>query len=189
MRLASTRVFPLVLMLALALLSFWLERTARDAPAPSAANRRDADYSAERFTITDYGSDGSPVSTLSAVKMVHYPEGDATVLAAPHLVQTRPAQPRLVLSADRGTLSRDGAELFLHDNVLLVREPLEQIPEARMRTSFLHLDRLREVVRSDREVSIEERGRTLVAHGMEYDNAARRLTLLAQVRGSFEVQP
>lgn len=189
MRLASTRVFPLVLMLALALLSFWLERTARDAPVPSAPNRHDADYSAERFTITDYGDDGTPESTLSAVKMVHYPGDDTTVLAAPQLVQTRPAQPRLVLSADRGTLSRDGAEVFLHDNVLLVREPLESIPEARMRTSFLHLDRVRGMARSDREVSIEEPGRTLVGRGMEYDNAARRLTLLAQVRGRFEVAP
>ncbi len=189
MKLASTRVFPLVLMLALALLSFWLERTARDTSEPSSPNRHDADYSVERFTITDYGVDGAPVSTLSAVKMVHYPGDDTTVLAAPQLVQTRPARPRLVLSADRGTLSRDGADVYLNDNVLLVREPTDQVSEARMRTSYLHLDRARQLATSDREVQVEEPGRTLAGRGMEYDNAARRLTLLSQVRGNFEARP
>jgi lipopolysaccharide export system protein LptC len=187
MRLASTRVFPLVLMLSLALLSFWLERTARDPSTPISPNRHNADYSVERFTITDYGGDGKPESTLSAVKMVHYPDDDTTVLAAPHVVQTRPARPRLVLSADRGALSHDGADVFLNDNVLLVREAGEQVPEARMRTTYLHLDRARQLASTDREVRIEEPGRTLAGQGMAYDNASRRLTLHSQVRGRFEV--
>ena len=188
MRLGSTRAFPLVLVLALALLSFWLERTAREAPVQSAPNRHDADFSAERFTITDYGRDGTPRSTLSALKMVHYPDDDSTVLAAPHLVQTRPGEPRLVLSAERGTLSRDGEEVFLNDNVLLVREPADGAPEARVRTSYLHVLPARGLARTDREVRVEERGRTLVGRGMEYDNEARRLLLQSQVRGSFEVK-
>jgi len=188
MKLASTRVFPLVLMLALALLSFWLERTAREVPMQAAPNRHDADYSVERFTITDYRRDGTPHSTLSAVKMVHYPDDDSTVLAAPRLVQTRPGEPRLVLSAERGTLSRNGEEVFLNDNVLLVREPGEDAPEARMHTSYLHVLPGQALARTDREVRIEETGRTLIGRGMEYDNEARRLVLLSQVRGSFEVK-
>jgi lipopolysaccharide export system protein LptC len=188
MKLASTRVFPLVLMLALALLSFWLERTAREAPVLSTPNRHDPDYSAERFTIIDYGRDGTPVSTLSAVKMEHYPDDDSTVLAAPRLVQTRPGEPRFDLSAERGTLSRDGEEVFLNDNVVLVREPGEGLPETRMRTSYLHVVPSRALARTDREVRVEERGRTLVGRGMEYDNRARQLLLQSQVRGSFEVK-
>jgi len=188
MKLASTRVFPLVLLTALALLSLWLERTAREAPAQATPNRHDADYSVERFSITDYGRDGTPKSTLSAVRMVHYPDDDSTVLAAPRLVQTRPGEPRLVLSADRGTLSRDGEEVFLNDNVLLVREPGEGVPETRMLTSYLHVLPGRGLARTDREVRIEEPGRTLVGRGMEYDNGARRLVLESQVRGSFEVK-
>jgi len=189
MKLASTRVLPLVLVLALALLSFWLERTAHEAPPQSTPNRHDADYSVERFTITDYGRDGTPRSTLSAVKMVHYPDDDSTVLAAPRFVQTTPDHPRLVLSADRGTLSRDGEEVFLNDNVLLVREPAEGWTEARMRTSYLHVLPSRGLARTDREVQIEEPGRTLVARGMEYDNDARKLVLQSQVRGNFEAKP
>lgn len=189
MRLTGTRLFPLALMLSLALLSFWLERTAREAPAPATQPRHDPDYSVEQFTITDFSRAGVPESTLSAAKMVHYPDDDTTALVAPRLVQAKPAQPRLILSADRGMLSRDGAEVFLHDNVLLLREALAESAEGRMQSSFLHVIRDRSLVRTDREVRISERGRTLVGLGMEYDNQARRLELQAQVRGVFEGEP
>jgi LPS export ABC transporter protein LptC len=116
------------------------------------------------------------------------PDDDTTALVAPRLVQAKPEQPRLVLSADRGLLSRDGAELFLHDNVVLLREPLAESAEARMQSSFLHVLRGRALVRTDREVRFTERGRTLVGLGMEYDNEARRLELQARVRGVFEAE-
>jgi lipopolysaccharide export system protein LptC len=188
-KLSSTRVFPLVLMLALALLSFWLDRTTRETPGPAAPNRHNADYSVEHFTITDFGRDGSPESTLTAIRMVHYPEDDTTVLAAPKLVQNRSGQPRLVLSADRGTLSHDAEDIYLHDNVLLVREAAGDVPEARMRTSYLHLQRTRGVATTDREVRIEEPGHTLAGRGMDYDSVAHQLTLRSEVRGRIEARP
>lgn len=188
MKLSATRVFPLVLMALLALLSFWLERTAREAPPQAAPRAQDPDYSAEQFRITDFNREGIPVSNLTAARMVHFPGDDTTELVAPQLVQTKPAQPRLTLSAHRGTLSRDGEEIFLYDNVVLVREA-GAAPEARMQTSYLHVMRARSLVRTDREVRISEPGRELAARGMEYDNAARRLLLHAEVRGYFEATP
>lgn len=185
MRLSATRLFPLVLMLTLALLSFWLERTSREAPARPGQQRHDPDYSVEQFTITDFSRAGAPESTLSGAKMVHYPDDEITALVAPRLVQAKPQQPRLILSADRGTLSRDGEEVFLNDNVVLLREAAGETGASRMQTSFLHVVRARSLVRTDREVRISEHGRTLAGLGMEYDNVSRQLTLQAQVRGSF----
>jgi lipopolysaccharide export system protein LptC len=187
-KLSATRVFPLVLMLVLALLSFWLERTAREAPVLPVERAHDPDYSAEQFSITDYGRAGAPESTLAAARMAHYPDDDSTELVAPRLTEAKPEQPRLRLSADRATLSRDGAEVFLYDNVLLVREAAADSPETRMQTSFLHVVRGRSLVRTDREVRITGQGRSLVGRGMEYDNASRQLSLNAQVRGSFEAE-
>jgi len=187
LRLSSTRYFPLLLMLILALLSFWLERASRDTTAPAAPLRHDPDYSVEQFSITDYDRTGTAEATVSAARMVHFADDDSTALVAPRLVQTRPGQPRLALSADRGSLSRDGEEMFLYDNVLLVRAATGELGETRMTTSYLHVIRPRSLVRTDREVRVDERGRTLIGRGMEYDNEARQLTLDAQVRGSYEV--
>jgi lipopolysaccharide export system protein LptC len=121
--------------------------------------------------------------------MVHYPDDDSTELAAPRLVHEQPAEPRLVVSADRGTLSRDAAEISLNDNVQLLREAGHGLPEARVRTSYLHLERARALARTDREVRVDEAGRTLIGRGMQFDNQARQLELQSQVRGSFGVKP
>lgn len=188
MNLSSTRMFPLLLMLALALLTFWLERTVREEQAPAAQRSHDPDYVVERFSITDFNRAGIAESALSGAKMSHFPDDDSTELLAPRVVQSRPDQPRLTLSADRGTLSQNGEEVFLYDNVLVVREGTAGIPESRMQTSFLHVVRARSLVRTDREVRVFERGRAIVGRGMEYNNESRELSLHAQVRGNFEAK-
>jgi lipopolysaccharide export system protein LptC len=185
---SSARLFPLLLMLTLALLTFWLERLTRGEPQPQAQRRHDPDYAIERFTLIDYSREGIPVSTLAAAKMVHYPDDDSTEMLAPRAVQTRPGQPRLSLAADRGTLTQDGSEMFLYDNVLLLRDAYATQPGAELRTTFLHVIGARSLVRSDREVEIKEQGRTMVARGMQYDNLNGRVELHSQVRGTYEAK-
>jgi lipopolysaccharide export system protein LptC len=186
-KLAATRLFPLLLMLALAALTFWLERVVREEEGVHPSLRRhDPDYLVERLAITRFGADGAAESTLAAAKMIHYPDDDTTELVAPRVVQTRPNEPRITVTAERGALSQDGEEVFLHDNVLLVREAGAQRPEMRMRTSFLHVIRSRSLVRTDREVVISEEGRVLSGRGMEYHNDSGQLFLRERVRGRFD---
>jgi lipopolysaccharide export system protein LptC len=188
MSLSSARLFPLLLMLTLALLTFWLERlTQEEAPQP-APRRHDPDFIIEGFTLTEFGVGGKPVTTLSAARMTHYPDDGSTDLLAPRAVQTRPGEPRLRLSADRGTLTQDGNELLLYDNVQLLRDNAAGAEESRLRSSFLHFIAPRSLVRSDREVEYSSPGRSLRARGMEYDNATGQLVLHAQVRGNYEAK-
>jgi lipopolysaccharide export system protein LptC len=102
------------------------------------------------------------------------------------MVQTKPQEPRITVSAERGAVSANGEEIFLYDNVVLVREADHERPEARLTTSFLHVLRERNLVRTDREVVIVEDMRSLRGRGMEYDNESRVFTLMADVRGRFE---
>jgi len=186
-RLSATRLFPLLLMLALAALTFWLERTVREEEGVHASLRRhDPDYIVDKLNHTRFNAQGLVESTLAAVKMLHYPDDDSTELVAPHLVQTKPNEPRVTLTADRGALSQDGEEVFLYGNVLLVREGSAERSETRMRTSFLHLAHGQSVIRTDREVVITEENRVLSGRGMEYHNDSRQLFLRERVRGRFE---
>jgi lipopolysaccharide export system protein LptC len=185
-RLAATRLFPLLLMLALALLTFWLERAVREEQVHPSLRRHDPDYVVQNFVITKFGASGAAESTLAAAKMVHYPDDDSTELLAPRLVQAKPNEPRLTLTADHGTLSQDGDEVFLYGNVLLVREGDAERSETRMRTSFLHVIGARSLVRTDREVTVTEPERALSGRGMEYHNETRQLHLRERVRGHFE---
>lgn len=187
MKLQATRLFPLLLMLALALLTFWLEQTVREGGGTHPSlQRHDPDYIVDRMNLVRYGADGGVESTLAAVKMIHYPDDDSTELIAPRMVQTKPNEPRVTVTARRGTLSQDGEEVFLYDDVLLVRDGAAGSPEARMRTSFLHVVRDRSLVRTDREITISEEGRVLSGRGMEYYNDTRQVFLRDRVRGRFE---
>ncbi|HET7197541.1 MAG TPA: LPS export ABC transporter periplasmic protein LptC [Burkholderiales bacterium] len=183
MRLSTTRLFPLALMLSLALLTLYLEHATRVEEKPSALRRHDPDYIVSQFTTTTYDAGGQPVSMLAAQRMVHFPDDDSTELVAPRVVQSKPAEPRVTVQADRGTLSREGDEIFLYDNVVLTREADAQAPEARMTTSYLQIERDRSLVRTDREVHFQEPGRALSGRGMEYHTDTRQLTLAADVKG------
>ena len=187
MRLSVTRMFPLLLMLALAALTFWLERTVREEESVHPSLRRhDPDYVVENLVHTRFNAQGAVESTLAAAKMIHYPDDDSTELVAPRMVQTKPNEPRVTLTADRGALSQDGEEVFLYDNVLLVREGGREHAETRIRTSFIHVVRGRSVLRTDRDVLITEEDRVLSGRGMEYHNDTRQLYLRERVRGRFE---
>jgi lipopolysaccharide export system protein LptC len=188
-RLSATRLFPLLLMLALALLSFWLERTVREEERVHPSLRRhDPDFVVDNLSHTRFNAQGASESTLAASKMIHYPDDDSTELLSPRVVQTKANEPRLTVTADRGALSQDGEEVFLYGNVLLVREGGAGRPETRIRTTFLHLVRARSLVRTDREVQIVEERRVLSGRGLEYHNDSRQLFLRERVRGRFEAR-
>jgi lipopolysaccharide export system protein LptC len=181
----TTRLFPLALMLSLALLTFWLERTVREDETKPPTRRHDPDYIVVNFTTTTYNRDGVAESTLSAERMLHFPDDDTTELHGPRVVQTKPSEPRITVSAARGQLSRDGDEIFLYDNVVLEREALAERSAVRMTTSFLHIVRDRSLVRTDRPVEIVEEGRALSGRGMEYNNQSGTFSLHADVQGRY----
>jgi len=188
-RLPTTRLFPLGLMLVLAGLTFYLDRTVQDDDSHPALRRHDPDYLVVNFTTTTYNRDGAAESSLSADRMVHYPDDDSTELTAPRVVQTKPDEPKMTVRADRGRLSRDGEDIYLYDNVVLEREAGAGKSAARLTTEYLQVVRDRSLVRTDREVTIVEETRSLSGRGMEYSSETQHFTLNANVRARFEAKP
>ena len=188
MRVPTTRLFPLGLMLALAALTFYLDRAVNDEDTHPAMRRHDPDYIVVNFTTTTYNRDGAAESTLSASRMEHFPDDDTTELIAPRVVQTKPDQPRMTVRADRGKLSRDSEDIYLYDNVVLEREAVAGRSAARLTTQYLQVVRDRSLVRTDREVKIVEESRALSGKGLEYSNETQHFTLNSEVRGRFEAK-
>jgi lipopolysaccharide export system protein LptC len=138
------------------------------------------------FTIQNYDRDGLMESTIAATRMLHFPDDGSTELEAPRLVQTKPGKARMTLTSERGALSQDGEDVFLRDNVLMVRDAHEGAPEQRMKTSFLHIVRGRSLARTDSEVLIYQEDKELTGRGMEYDNDTGQLSIRERVRGRFD---
>jgi len=182
---APTRVFPLLVALVLAVLSYALERAVREGPPGPEARRHDPDYIVERFELTSYGPDGSVTTRFTAEKMLHYPDDGTADIVAPRAVVSKPGKPRFRASADRAAVADDGEEAFFYDNVVLVREPDATRPEARLETDFLHLVGGADLALSDRAVRMQDGASTLAGRGMEYHRDTGEFYLRERVRGSL----
>lgn len=182
---APTRVFPLLVALALAVLSYALERAVREGPPGPEARRHDPDYIVERFELTSYGPDGSVTTRFTAEKMLHYPDDGTADILVPRAVVSKPGKPRHRASADRAAVADDGEEAFFYGNVVLVREPDATRPEARLETEFLHLVGGDDLALSDRAVHMQDGASTLAGRGMEYHRDTGEFYLRERVRGSL----
>lgn len=184
--LAST-LFPLLLMLALAAASFWLERAVQ-APAydKSGKTRHDPDFVAEGFAVTKLGANGKPEYTLSAERMLHYPDDESTSVQAPRLVQRRDDASPVVIRADRGLLSKGAEEARFFGNVVVVREAGHGHDELRLQTEYLQIVPDRDLVSTDKPVVVTEGSSRFSGVGMEFNNKTRQFALQSQVRGTFD---
>jgi lipopolysaccharide export system protein LptC len=185
----ASYLFPLLLMLALAAASLWLERAVQ-APEhdQSGKLRHDPDFIAEDFGITKMGLNGKPEYSISAARMQHYPDDQSTDIVEPRLVQRHEDAPPVVIRADRGQLSNNGEVASFFGNVVVVREASRERAELRMQTEYLQIVPDSDLARTDKPVVITEDGSRLAGVGMEFNNKTRQFTLLSQVRGRFDAR-
>ena len=183
----ASNLFPLLLLLALAAGSLWLER-AIQAPErdKSGQMRHDPDFIAEDFGLTKMSAAGKPEYSLSAARMLHYPDDDSTDIVAPHLVQRHDNAAPVVIRADRGHISRNGEVASFYGNVVVVREAGRGRSELRVQTEYLQIVPDRDIARTDMPVVITEGRSRLTGVGMEFNNETRQFALLSQVRGRFD---
>ncbi|MBE0620209.1 MAG: LPS export ABC transporter periplasmic protein LptC [Burkholderiales bacterium] len=184
----ASQLFPLLLMLALAAGSLWLERAIQPPERDkSGKTRHDPDFIAEDFGITKMSASGAPEYSLSAERMLHYPDDETTDIVAPRLVQRHDNAAPIVIRADRGRISRNGDEASFFGNVIVVRGANAERSELRMQTEYLEIIPERDLARTDKPVIITEGTSRLAGVGMEINNKTRQFALLSQVRGTFDV--
>ena len=185
---APTRLFPLLVALVLAVLSYALERAVREGPPGPEPRRHDPDYVVEHFVLTSYGTDGSVATRFTADKMLHYPDDGTADIITPRALVSKPGKPRYRASSDRAAVADDGEEVFFYGNVVLTREPDATRPEARLETEFLHLVGGVDLALSDREVRMQDGASALGGRGMEYHRDTGEFYLRDRVRGLLAPQ-
>jgi len=185
----ASSLFPLLLILALAAGSLWLERAVQ-APEhdKSGKLRHDPDFIAEDFGITKIDVTGKPEYILSAERMQHYPDDESTSVVAPRLVQRHDHANPIVIRADRGLIANNGKEASFYGSVVVVREAGRGQSELRVQTEYLQVVPDRDLARTDKPVIITEGRSRLSGVGMEFNNRTRQFALQSQVRGTFDAR-
>ena len=187
MRARANTLFTLGLAAGLAMITLWLEHMvnapAGGRPDPSLHN---PDFIVERFTATSLDKAGRPESKLIANRMVHYADDETTELEEPRLLQLPDEGPPVHITAERGTVTKDGNEVRLYGNVVVIREADGSQSELRMETTYLQVFPKEEIALTPEAVVITQGRSRLAGVGMEFNNKTRQFTLKARVTGTLD---
>jgi len=181
-----TAWFPLLLLAALAGLTFWLDRFVQPpGNGHGAVVRHDPDYIVDGLSAVRMAPDGSVKHSLFADRMVHFPDDDTTHLRLPRFVSYAPAQAPVTITAREALVSTEGENIYFHDDVLVTRAPYANRSELRLRTSYLHVIPDENIARTDRPVTITDANTTVHAVGLELNSETQVLRLLSRVKGTY----
>ena len=181
-----TTVVPLVLVGMLAALTFWLDQIAQPSARGIGASRNDPDYFVEGLSAIMLNETGTANYTLSALKMVHYPEGDTTLLTTPKFVSYGTVKAPVTITASEAVVSANGQHVYFQDDVRVTRAAHGPNSELVVRTAFLHVIPDANLARTDRTVTISDAATTVTADGLELNNETRVIKLLSNVRGTYD---
>ena len=166
--------------------TYWLNQVVQTEPDKrDTIKRHDPDAIIENFSAVKLDAQGVPHFIMAAKKMLHYPDDDSTTLEVPHLTSLSANRPAIHAIAKRGIISSKGDEVFLHEDVEVLREASASQNELRIHTEYLHFLPNKDLADTDRTVTIMEAHSTAQATGMQMDNRARTLKLLAQVKSEY----
>ena len=187
---AWSALLPLLLLLAAA---YWLNLQVQPLPAKADHNKRhDPDFIVNNFSATTLNEQGTPRFMIAAKKMLHYPDDDTTLLEAPQLTSLLPNRPALYVSASNGSISGKGDEVFLRDEVKIIRAASGQSygrgqSELVFTTTYLRIIPDLDLADTDQAVTLTDAHSRINAVGMRLDNKARVIQLLSQVTSTHDV--
>lgn len=179
--------FPVLFLVLLAGLSYWLENKVRLSALGGEPNLGHVpDVIVENLSATKLGMDGRPHQSLWAKKMLHYPDDNSTRLEEPRLLLVAPGKADLRVSSDWALLSDNGEDIYLHDKVKVTRDAYAARSRMDMTTDYLHLNPDKHVGETDRPVRIKDASMDIHAVGMKFNDETRVVTLLSHVQGYYE---
>ncbi len=175
--------FPLILLIIIVLLTFWLDQAVQPAAITQDNEAyRHPDYIVENLSGIRMDHERVVSRTYSAEKMFHYLNEDITHLEKIHFMSTQPGKPLMRMIADRAELSGNGKDIYLTGNVTILRGSDDAKDKITMVTSFLHLIPDENIAKTGESVTISRSNTTIDAIGFELDNHTGMVQLLSRVR-------
>ena len=184
----SAVLFPLLLLIFLAVLTFWINRTVQPpAVRLDGSSRHDPDYIMKNFVTTQTDIKGDLRYKLAAVEMRHFPDDDTTELQRPRYTQFAIGKPYTQVEGLRGYVSSNGEEVRLVDNVKVTRQAFADKGEMTVETDYLKILPNQDLVTTESPVVIRQAPKTVIyATGMVYEKNKKTVTLLHKVRAHYE---
>lgn len=186
MRYWPSQLLPIVFLIILALLSFWLRQLGEEEkPVEERIVVHRPDAIGEEVVARRYDESGKLRYQLTSPYLEHFPDDDSSELRQPVLLSFRPNAEPLRLSAEHARITAKGETVYLTEKVKLVRPATRDQAElvARMPDLTAFPDRGTAVTASP--VQITQGKSWVTGVGMDIDNNNSTMVLQSQVRGEY----
>ena len=187
---------PVLLLGALAALTYWLDAQVQPPPLRrDGSARHDPDLYLQQFKAVTFDAQGRPREALSAERAEHFPDDNSAELTDPRLSLTETGRPTLRISADRGRVDgdRDHGDFSGHVRVERDADPNPSNGEApsgpvTLTTEALHVLTKEQRVQTDQPVTIEESRGIIRGRGLDFDNKTKRVRVKSNINGTLQPQ-
>lgn len=177
----------LILLLALAALSWWWLQTAEALRVSLPGKQRhDVDFYMKDFTVTTMDKAGVPRHRLSGPYLEHHADDDSAKLTRPHMIAFRKDEAPWHIDAEQGWISSGGKEVILRGKVLMRQTDTARGREQTVRTTDLHVRPDDQYAQTANPVTFSNNAGSLIeATGMRASLKDEHLQLLSKVRATY----
>jgi lipopolysaccharide export system protein LptC len=178
---------PAILLLLLAVLTWWLDAKVRSPlNLGGQATRGAPDFYVEGFNAVRMNPDGTRRYELSGKRLVHYTNERSAILSSPTLLYHDYARAPVTVSADIAEIENGGENVYFRGDVRIDRPPFDLNPRLGVATSYLHVIPDQEIAKTDQPVTLADGNSTVRSVGLEFDNRNNRISLLSRVQAHYE---
>jgi lipopolysaccharide export system protein LptC len=178
---------PLIPLLMLLAGTYWLNQQVQPiGPKSDDRKRHDVDYSVENLSSVTLDEHGKARYLMTTEKMWHYPDDDTTFLKFPHFVSLQQNRAPLITWSETGKISSHGDEVFLYNNVKVVRLADNEQDKLTFSTDYLHIIPDKDQADTDHPITLITAHDTVQGIGMKLDNKLLTAQLLSNVRATHE---
>jgi lipopolysaccharide export system protein LptC len=191
LREALASYLPIVMMVLLALATWWLVKNAPQPAAPSVERpvTHDPDYAMRGALLQRFDRDGALRLQIEGDRMRHFPDTDAVEVDVVRMRAYGPDGSVTVATAKRAVAQSDGSEVQLMGGARVEREAIGNAQALLFQSEFLHAFLDARVVKSHLPVTLRAGNSEQRAAGFSYDDNTQVMQLQGPVRTQWVAEP
>ncbi len=182
----SAGLLPLVLLVLLAGISYWLEGISRFAPERARqAARGVPDFVMDRFRSVQTGGDGRPLYTITAEQLRHYAPTEQSELSRAELRDLTPERPPLTVRAETARYLHLSEVVHFAQQVVMIREAWRDTPRMTLTTSDMTVLPREGKASGKGALTLRDDTMQVSAVGFDADKNARIVRLHSKVKAVY----
>lgn len=177
---------PMTLLVMLALLTFWIDQSVKEAGSRNGINLEEPDSIVESFLAVSTDAAGVPRYRLTADKLSHFSGNKLTSLDKPTLTQFHEKQGEIRISSSKASVTPDGEKVVFSGQVKLLRPAAAGAGEMSMQTAYLEVHTGKSEAFTGQPVVIRQPGMQITAAGLHLFANTRVLKLKGRVKAQYQ---